>query len=275
MSKGRKLKLKLIGDVDKIEEFQRETARLLEQFLQSDNDEQRPGYIQCGNFERKANETDSSDILRFQGFSGRGRAVSFGKLDSKANETDWSDIFRFQGISDGGRAVSFAFGNFESKDNETDMSDIKRHQGLPESKEAGDSTEDKDNIPQGVFGSRTELEQDLVRELRRIADEIDRNGKENICQSMKDVAGLMVYSSFKSTVKQYVGNLIGWGRVAFVFQFTKKAVQAAGRGGLNARQIRENCLRYIEDKCADWIVRHGGWASMLPADSDDSRPEVD
>ncbi|XP_052240146.1 uncharacterized protein LOC127850838 [Dreissena polymorpha] len=160
------------------------------------------------------------------------------------------------------------------------ISYIIRHQGLPdgvESKEAGELTEDSDNIRQGVSGPRTKLEQELVYELRRIADDIDRNEKlkANICQSMKDVTGLVVYSSFTSTIQQYIGDLIGWGRVAFVFQFTKQAVQVAGRGGINARQIRENCLQYVEDKCADWIVRHAGWASMLPDDSDDSTPEVD
>ncbi|XP_052240148.1 uncharacterized protein LOC127850841 [Dreissena polymorpha] len=101
-------------------------------------------------------------------------------------------------------------------------------------KGAGVLTEDTDDIPQVFEDPRTELEQEIVHELRRIADDIDRNGN-----------------------------------------FTKTYIKAAGTVGLNATRIKENCLNYVEDKCADWIVKHGGWASMLSDDSDDSTPEVD
>ncbi|XP_052240142.1 uncharacterized protein LOC127850836 isoform X2 [Dreissena polymorpha] len=136
-----------------------------------------------------------------------------------------------------------------------------------------ETADDSDNAEE----TRTQLEEELVQELRRIADEIDQNGKltSKIRQATEETAGLLAYNSFKSALNQYVDNLVGWRQAAFVFQFTNWAVQAAGTAGLNAKRITENCLTYVEEKCADWILKRGGWQNMLSGDSDDTTSERD
>ncbi|KAH3736119.1 hypothetical protein DPMN_042681 [Dreissena polymorpha] len=77
-------------------------------------------------------------------------------------------------------------------------------------KGAGVLTEDTDDIPQVFEDPRTELEQEIVHELRRIADDIDRNGnlKATVRQSIQNITGLLAYNSFTSAVQQYVENLV-------------------------------------------------------------------
>jgi hypothetical protein len=48
-----------------------------------------------------------------------------------------------------------------------------------------------------------------------------------------------------------------------LFYVTKKATQLAGAGGAVASQLKENCLQYVEDHFASWILNQGGWVSFF------------
>lgn len=69
------------------------------------------------------------------------------------------------------------------------------------------------------------------------------------------------YNTFQSTVQNAIGHETSVKQIAMLFHLTKGAVQIAGAGGALAMQIKENTLRYFEDKFAAWIVGQGGWVS--------------
>jgi len=73
---------------------------------------------------------------------------------------------------------------------------------------------------------------------------------------------MVTYNHFKNVLEDSVGSEVGWAQVAAVFSITKRAIQVAGAGGALAMTIKENSLRYIEDRFADWIVGQGGWVGF-------------
>lgn len=78
-----------------------------------------------------------------------------------------------------------------------------------------------------------------------------------------NIAKQVTYSKFKDTVGEVVGDSVGWQQLAMLFYVTKKATQLAGAGGAVAAQLKENCLQYVEDHFANWILNQGGWVSYL------------
>lgn len=84
-------------------------------------------------------------------------------------------------------------------------------------------------------------------------------------QAAIDFAKQVTYSKFKDTVKSVIGENVGWQQLAMVFYVTKKATQLAGAGGAVASQLKENCLQYVEDHFASWILNQGGWVSLFKA----------
>ena len=78
-----------------------------------------------------------------------------------------------------------------------------------------------------------------------------------------NIARQVTYSKFKDTVHSIVGDNVGWQQLAMVFYVTKKATQLAGAGGAVASQLKENCLQYVEDHFASWILNQGGWVRIF------------
>ncbi|CAC5416691.1 unnamed protein product [Mytilus coruscus] len=78
-------------------------------------------------------------------------------------------------------------------------------------------------------------------------------------QAALNIARQVTYTKFKDTIQDVVGDNIGWQQLAMVFYVTKKATQLAGAGGAAASQLKENCLQYVEDHFASWILSQGGW----------------
>ena len=71
------------------------------------------------------------------------------------------------------------------------------------------------------------------------------------------------YGKFESVVNDTLGVEPSVQHLAMLFHFTKSAVGLVGAGGALALQIKENSLRYFEDKIAGWLVDSGGWVSRL------------
>lgn len=84
-------------------------------------------------------------------------------------------------------------------------------------------------------------------------------------QAALNIARQVTYTKFKDTIQDLVGDNIGWQQLAMVFYVTKKATQLAGAGGAVASQLKENCLQYVEDHFASWILNQGGWVSIIPS----------
>ncbi|XP_067946277.1 uncharacterized protein [Watersipora subatra] len=62
-----------------------------------------------------------------------------------------------------------------------------------------------------------------------------------------------------------------WGQIAGVFGVTLNVVKVVGKTTKYASQVKENALRYIEDNLANYILRNGGWDSVL----EESNSEID
>ena len=72
--------------------------------------------------------------------------------------------------------------------------------------------------------------------------------------------------TFEQIVSSSIGDTMsepGWQQIAMMFRLTQSAVQMAGMGTAVARQIKELTLKYFEDRFAGWIVRQGGWVSLI------------
>ncbi|XP_052809903.1 uncharacterized protein LOC128238246 [Mya arenaria] len=121
----------------------------------------------------------------------------------------------------------------------------------------------------------TPLEQEIRDELRAFADRLDDGMASNARQAAIRISGIVTYKHFQDVIEDTVGKEDGWAQIAAVFRFTKTAIQAAGAGGSLALSIKENSLRFIEDRFADWIVGQGGWDSMLSDDESDVDSELD
>ncbi|KAJ8315246.1 hypothetical protein KUTeg_007396 [Tegillarca granosa] len=121
------------------------------------------------------------------------------------------------------------------------------------------------------------LERELRDYLRSFGDNISKKVdiSDQTKEAAKEMARQATYNMFKDTFERTLGDDVGWDQLAMLFYFTKKGIQLAGAGGAVAVQIKENCLRYVEDKFAKWIVNQGGWDSVLTDTETSTDSELD
>ncbi|VDH89238.1 Hypothetical predicted protein [Mytilus galloprovincialis] len=113
----------------------------------------------------------------------------------------------------------------------------------------------------------TELQRRLRDSFRDFGDTVNETLSLSVepQQAALNIARQVTYTKFKDTIQDLVGDNIGWQQLAMVFYVTKKATQLAGAGGAVASQLKENCLQYVEDHFASWILNQGGWVSIIPS----------
>ncbi len=69
------------------------------------------------------------------------------------------------------------------------------------------------------------------------------------------------YNTFYDTMQSLLGQNTSLEELALVFKFTKLAIKVAHKLGQRASTIKENSIRYIGDRFAEWLDSQGGWVS--------------
>jgi len=78
---------------------------------------------------------------------------------------------------------------------------------------------------------------------------------------VRDLVHSVSYSDFQQILGEKLGANPGWQQVALMFRLTQTAVHLAGMGTTVASRMKENTMKYFEDRMAGWIVKQGGWVS--------------
>lgn len=77
-------------------------------------------------------------------------------------------------------------------------------------------------------------------------------------QSVSNCFTGFTYNEFESLVG--IPEVTSWSHVAKVFKVAGQLVHSVGAG---TSMVKEMTLRYIADKCADWILANGGFVSTF------------
>lgn len=120
---------------------------------------------------------------------------------------------------------------------------------------------------------RTVTEDEIVKALREIADEIDRDrfqGKNvpfgiprELIPAMTNIIKAKTYASFVDVIKQETAKTIGWEQVAWYTLLTKSALQLPGLGQNVGRRVKSMAMRYFNSKLRPFVdSRPKGWESI-------------
>nr|XP_006815150.1 PREDICTED: uncharacterized protein LOC102808133 [Saccoglossus kowalevskii] len=85
------------------------------------------------------------------------------------------------------------------------------------------------------------------------------------------------YDTFKGVASHLIGNDTSWRGLSLVLRLTGDAIKLAGRTPSAVTQIKDNSVKFINDKLAGWIASQGGWESVVEESisSSGSETEVD
>lgn len=122
---------------------------------------------------------------------------------------------------------------------------------------------------------RSVTEEEIVKALREIADEIDRTrfqGKEfpielgiprQLIPVMKNIIAAETYASFTKIIQQEISKTIGWEQVAWYTFLTKSALHITGLGRQVGQIVRKRSVKYFNSKIRPWVEsRPYGWESI-------------
>ncbi|XP_060573034.1 uncharacterized protein LOC132730956 isoform X2 [Ruditapes philippinarum] len=156
--------------------------------------------------------------------------------------------------------------------------------GRIESESAGSSEEVEGFRVGNQPRRRSELEEELLRELRRFGDQIDGTlmaRSQNRVQFSSVVLPIICkiirsqdYSTFREVVQREISNTVGWEQVAWYTYLMKATMDIAGAGKTAGRIMKTHATRYFSSTLKPWIQRQpNGWESLH--EETDTECEVD
>ncbi|ESO93239.1 hypothetical protein LOTGIDRAFT_161792 [Lottia gigantea] len=108
----------------------------------------------------------------------------------------------------------------------------------------------------------TALEQEILDCLRVGGDRLSQSFDDPV-QVVVEQHRKQAYLRFYDTLRKGLGDEISWNQLSLIYQTTAGAIKAAGAGTQLAYRVKDMTQQYVGDKFASWIVREGGWDSML------------
>lgn len=141
-----------------------------------------------------------------------------------------------------------------------------------ESESAG-SSEEIDGIRVGSHGRRlSQLEQEVLEELRRYGDDIDgvlfaRGNRfqfsTTILPIIKGILSAQDYSHFRSVVQREISNTVGWEQVAWYTYLMRATMDLARASKTVGGIVKHHATRYFSTTIRPWIQsRPNGWESI-------------
>ncbi|XP_045196989.2 uncharacterized protein LOC123551839 isoform X2 [Mercenaria mercenaria] len=152
-----------------------------------------------------------------------------------------------------------------------------------ESESAG-SSEEFNGFRVGSQDRRlSQLEQELLTDLRRFGDEIDgtlfaRGNKMKFSTTILPIICNIVraqdYSTFRTVIHREISNTVGWEQVAWYTYIMKATMDLAGAGKTIGTVMKNNATRYFSSTIKPWIQSQpSGWESIH--EESDTECEVD